>query len=642
MVSTKASIVVLLALVVGTVGFYLPGVAPHDYAEGEVLPVKVNSIKSVNTAIPYDFYSLMVCRPDTPKGKIHSEAENIGELLWGDSIKPSRYLLQVQREVTCTKLCTTKPKSDNVEKRTGISKPLRKLKRRIDDGYRGHMIADNLPVSEVYIWAGSERGLYYRRGYPLGIPGNKTNPTLVHNHLALTVRVHRHEGGWRVVGFEVVPYSVRSDKIDSECGSNPDFDPEKFPPQELTITPPTQAPKSISWSYSVHWLEDRDVAWSSRWDHYLRSSDASAANIHWFAIANSLMVVLCLTAMVGMILLRALHKDFNRYNNPENEEEAQEETGWKVVHGDVFRAPPFHVALSVFVGTGSQLMGMGCLTLLFALVGFLSPARRGALMTAMVLVFALMGSAGGYVTAVLAKMFGQPSWRTVTATGLTFPGTVFLVFFMLNLMLWGLQASSAVPFLLLLGLFALWLFVSLPLVLCGGIIGYRQSALKFPRQVNSIPRPIPQQKFHLRPATILLCSGAVPFGAAFIELYFILSSLWLNKFYYVFGFFAIVFLILTITCAEISIVLVYFQLCYEDHRWWWPAFLYPGTSGLYLFIYSVYYLASSLTIHKFWSIVLYLSYMGLVSYGLFILTGTIGFLASLVFVRHIYAALKVD
>lgn len=51
-----------------------------------------------------------------------------------------------------------------------------------------------------------------------------------------------------------------------------------------------------------------------------------------------------------------------------------------------------------------------------------------------------------------------------------------------------------------------------------------------------------------------LSAGILPFGAAFIELFFILSSLWLNRFYYVFGFLALVFIILSITCAEITIV----------------------------------------------------------------------------------------
>ena len=35
-----------------------------------------------------------------------------------------------------------------------------------------------------------------------------------------------------------------------------------------------------------------------------------------------------------------LHRDLRRYNDIESKEEAAEESGWKLVHGDVFRAPP--------------------------------------------------------------------------------------------------------------------------------------------------------------------------------------------------------------------------------------------------------------------------------------------------------------
>lgn len=38
---------------------------------------------------------------------------------------------------------------------------------------------------------------------------------------------------------------------------------------------------------------------------------------------------------------------------------------------------------------------------------------------------------------------------------------------------------------------------------------------------------------------------------------------WQHQFYYLFGFLGLVFLILLITCAEITIVLCYFQLCSE-------------------------------------------------------------------------------
>ena len=65
----------------------------------------------------------------------------------------------------------------------------------------------------------------------------------------------------------------------------------------------------------------------------------------------------------------------------------------------------------------------------------------------------------------------------------------------------------------------------------------------------------------VRPLFSIVVGGVLPFGAVFIELFFILSSIWLHQFYYVFGFLLLVLLILVITCAEISIVMCYFQLC---------------------------------------------------------------------------------
>ena len=41
----------------------------------------------------------------------------------------------------------------------------------------------------------------------------------------------------------------------------------------------------------------------------------------------------------------------------------------------------------------------------------------------------------------------------------------------------------------------------------------------------------------------------------------------LYQLYFVFGFLFIVLVILVVTCAEITIVMCYFQLCNEDYRW---------------------------------------------------------------------------
>ena len=76
-------------------------------------------------------------------------------------------------------------------------------------------------------------------------------------------------------------------------------------------------------------VQPSEIRWASRWDTYLMMMDDQ--QIHWFSIINSLMIVLFLSGMVAMIMMRTLHRDISKYNQLETAEEAQEETGWKLV-----------------------------------------------------------------------------------------------------------------------------------------------------------------------------------------------------------------------------------------------------------------------------------------------------------------------
>merc|ERR550534_1212960 len=188
---------------------------------------------------------------------------------------------------------------------------------------------------------------------------------------------------------------------------------------------------TIIWSYSIKWTPS-EIKWASRWDPYLKMHDTQ---IHWFSIMNSFMIVLFLSGMVAMIMMRALHKDFRRYNadDPEAIEVQQEETGWKLVHGDVFRKPVNPSLFSAIVGTGVQVFAMALLTLVFAALGFLSPANRGALMTTLLLLFVFMGVFAGYCSARTYKMFGENDWKSNTIfTALLFPGICFIGLLCLN------------------------------------------------------------------------------------------------------------------------------------------------------------------------------------------------------------------
>jgi Endomembrane protein 70 len=56
-------------------------------------------------------------------------------------------------------------------------------------------------------------------------------------------------------------------------------------------------------------------------------------------------------------------------------------------------------------------------------------------------------------------------------------------------------------------------------------------------------------------------------GAAFVELYFVLSSLFASRAYYAFGFLALTAGVVALTTATVSILFTYFMLCAEEYRY---------------------------------------------------------------------------
>ena len=64
----------------------------------------------------------------------------------------------------------------------------------------------------------------------------------------------------------------------------------------------------------------------------------------------------------------------------------------------------------------------------------------------------------------------------------------------------------------------------------------------------------------MEPIVIILLGGVLPFGSIFIEMYFIFTSFWAYKIYYVFGFMLLVFAILTVVTVCVTIVCTYFLL----------------------------------------------------------------------------------
>jgi transmembrane 9 superfamily protein 2/4 len=104
------------------------------FVQGDQLLVKVNKITSIKTQLPYEYYSLEFCKPDT----IINSAENLGEVLRGDRIENSVYMFKMKEN----KKCKVVGRIDKLSEKSA-----KVFKSRIKDEYHVNMILDNLPVA---------------------------------------------------------------------------------------------------------------------------------------------------------------------------------------------------------------------------------------------------------------------------------------------------------------------------------------------------------------------------------------------------------------------------------------------------------------------------------------------------------------
>lgn len=299
----------LLALVQLTHAFYIPGVAPRNYKYEDTVDLKVNKLTSVKAQLPFSYYSLPVCRPE----KIVDVAENLGEVLAGDVIENSLFEIKMKKPQTCKILC--EKKYDHKDRAL--------FREKIANRYTVHWIVDNLPAAiKVPLQSGQE---YYEVGFPLGV--DVADPTdekrrlyYLFNHVRIRLHVHENPDlfeGWRVVRFEVEPFTVKHVKgANGKLKTCSETEPvkEAMDPQPIGASDGKGDPnrlEEVIWTYDVEFV-DSDVAWASRWDVFFNRQPEDP--IHWFSIVNSLMIVLFLTGMVAMILMRTLHRDIARYN----------------------------------------------------------------------------------------------------------------------------------------------------------------------------------------------------------------------------------------------------------------------------------------------------------------------------------------
>ncbi|AHY78485.1 ADI_G0041350.mRNA.1.CDS.1 [Saccharomyces cerevisiae] len=656
----------LLYFFVSTVkAFYLPGVAPTTYRENDNIPLLVNHLTpsmnyqhkdedgnnvsgdKENFLYSYDYYynRFHFCQPE----KVEKQPESLGSVIFGDRIYNSPFQLNMLQEKECESLCKTVIPGDD-------AKFINKL---IKNGFFQNWLIDGLPAArEVY--DGRTKTSFYGAGFNLGFvqvtqgtdieatpKGAETTDKDVEletrndrnmvktyelpyfaNHFDIMIEYHdRGEGNYRVVGVIVEPVSIkRSSPGTCETTGSP-------------LMLDEENDNEVYFTYSVKFNESA-TSWATRWDKYLHVYDPS---IQWFSLINFSLVVVLLSSVVIHSLLRALKSDFARYNELNLDDDFQEDSGWKLNHGDVFRSPSQSLTLSILVGSGVQLFLMVTCSIFFAALGFLSPSSRGSLATVMFILYALFGFVGSYTSMGIYKFFNGPYWKAnLILTPLLVPGAILLIIIALNFFLMFVHSSGVIPASTLFFMVFLWFLFSIPLSFAGSLIARKRCHWdEHPTKTNQIARQIPFQPWYLKTIPATLIAGIFPFGSIAVELYFIYTSLWFNKIFYMFGFLFFSFLLLTLTSSLVTILITYHSLCLENWKWQWRGFIIGGAGcALYVFIHSI--LFTKFKLGGFTTIVLYVGYSSVISLLCCLVTGSIGFISSMLFVRKIYSSIKVD
>ncbi|KAG6390254.1 hypothetical protein SASPL_147986 [Salvia splendens] len=558
------------------------------YQDGEAVTLWVNKVGPYNNPQEtYNYYSLPFCRP---KGNPGHKWGGLGEVLGGNELIDSQIEIKFKRDVEKTSICKIELEATKVKQ----------FKDAIDNSYWFEFFMDDLPL-----WG------FVGEALPDRTHDNR-HVLLTHKNLVINYNEN-----------QIIHVNLTQENAQ-----------------------PLEEGRVLEMTYSVKWVPT-NISFARRFDVYL-DYPFFEHQIHWFSVFNSFMMVIFLTGLVSMILMRTLRNDYAKYAREDDdleslERDVNEESGWKLVHGDVFRPTQSLALLSAVVGTGAQLSTLVLLVIILAIVGMLY-IGRGAIVTTFIVCYAFTSFIAGYVSGGMYSRHGGKSWiKSMILTASLFPFLCFGIGLILNTVAIFYGSLAAIPFGTMVVVFVIWAFISFPLALLGTVVGRNWSgAPNNPCRVKTIPRPIPEKKWYLTPSIICLMGGLLPFGSIFIEMYFVFTSFWNYKVYYVYGFMLLVFVILIIVTVCVTIVGSYFLLNAENYHWQWTSFFSAASTALYVFVYSVYYYYVKTKMSGFFQTSFYFGYTLMFCLGLGILCGAVGYLGSNLFVRRIYRNIKCD
>lgn len=118
-----------------------------------------------------------------------------------------------------------------------------------------------------------------------------------------------------------------------------------------------------------------------------------------------------------------------------------------MIHGDVFRSPEQLNLFSALIGSGAQIFSTVLLLLVCVLIGVFKATKRGALLTAVILIYAVSGIVGGIVAGRIFKQLKGKNWVwNIVLTASVFPVPLGIIFSWVNSVAWNRESTAALPF----------------------------------------------------------------------------------------------------------------------------------------------------------------------------------------------------
>ena len=255
------------------------------------------------------------------------------------------------------------------------------------------------------------------------------------------------------------------------------------------------------------------------------------------------------------------------------------------------------------------------------------------------MLLAVCGFLNGFTTSRILKFFRLVDWKmSAMMAALIFPMYILLTLSLGDLIESAMGSSAAVPFSEGLLHYLIWWALDGPAAVYGAYKG-TLAPLALDPEVSPVKRAIPEMPWYLRQWAIFGLYGPFIFATIFFEFEYIMDSIWRS--YMIYGMFVILLtslVMMGVTIAALSVVVTYKSLCHLNYDWWWNSFCLGASGGVYMFLYSLYYLYVNEDYSLLGADFIYFLSMTMISACFGFMCGSISLLASYLFVEKIYNA----